>query len=298
VKIGIPRGFYYFSYPALWETYFAGLGFEPVVSGRTTRKTLELATTRTESEHCLPHKIFDGHVLSLLDRVDALFIPRIISMMKGHICCPRFGALPDAVRAGIGSGHRIITAEINETKEPLAKTLVRLAQELDVSRRVARSAVEAGLAAMDRALSEEAAREHAPSDRKRFLILGHPYTLHDAFVAEPILKKLTSLGLSVERMTFEEKGFKPDLILWCTFHKMYRRLQRLDMDTYAGAIQITTFNCGTDSMMTERFRRMCRKIGVPYLLLMVDEHTGRAGVDTRLEAFVDSLAWKAQESAS
>jgi predicted nucleotide-binding protein (sugar kinase/HSP70/actin superfamily) len=28
------------------------------------------------------------------------------------------------------------------------------------------------------------------------------------------------------------------------------------------------------------------------MLLMVDEHTGKAGVDTRLEAFVDSLSWQ------
>jgi predicted nucleotide-binding protein (sugar kinase/HSP70/actin superfamily) len=73
---------------------------------------------------------------------------------------------------------------------------------------------------------------------------------------------------------------------------MYRKLQQLDMHTYAGVIQLSTFNCGTDAMMTERFRRMCKHNGVPYLLLMLDEHSGRAGVDTRLEAFVDSLAWK------
>jgi Uncharacterized protein conserved in bacteria len=73
---------------------------------------------------------------------------------------------------------------------------------------------------------------------------------------------------------------------------MYRKLQSLDMHVYAGVIQISTFNCGADSMMTERFRRMCKHNGVPYMLLMVDEHTGNAGVDTRLEAFVDSLSWQ------
>jgi len=28
------------------------------------------------------------------------------------------------------------------------------------------------------------------------------------------------------------------------------------------------------------------------LILMVDEHSGQAGLETRLEAFVDSLMWK------
>jgi predicted nucleotide-binding protein (sugar kinase/HSP70/actin superfamily) len=95
----------------------------------------------------------------------------------------------------------------------------------------------------------------------------------------------------VEMMTFEEHNIKPGEILWCTFNKMNSRLKNLDMNKYAGVIQITTFNCGTDSMMTERFRRESRHSKIPYMLLMIDEHTGKAGIDTRLEAFVDSLSW-------
>jgi predicted nucleotide-binding protein (sugar kinase/HSP70/actin superfamily) len=93
-------------------------------------------------------------------------------------------------------------------------------------------------------------------------------------------------------MTFGDNDIAPGNMLWCVFNKMHRKLQSLDMQVYAGVIQISTFNCGADSMMTERFRRMCKHNGVPYMLLMVDEHTGKAGVDTRLEAFVDSLSWQ------
>lgn len=292
MKIGIPKGFYYYSYPGLWETYFSALGHEPVVSGRSTRKTLERASTLSETEHCLPHKIFDGHVLSLLGDVDTLFVPRVLSMMKGHICCPRFGALPEATRAALAGDTPILSMEINETVEPLEKSLMRLGKELGANKKTAKKAVQDGLAAWHRNEAADAEKQHAPADEKKFLILGHPYTLHDSFIADPILKKLKSIGAVAELMTFEQKGLEPDLILWCTFHKMHERLLHLDMDTYAGAIQITTFNCGADSMMTERFRRECRRAKVPYMLLMVDEHTGKAGVDTRLEAFVDSISWK------
>lgn len=292
MRIGIPRSFYYYAYPGLWESYFSGLGFEVVVSDRTSRQTLELAAAVTESEHCLPHKIFDGHVRSLLDRVDAVFIPRIISMTKGHICCPRFGALPDGTQARIACGHKIITLEINETVESLERSLLRLSRELGCCGRVAKQAIVKAMFAWKSQEEAELRRKQALGATQRYLLLGHPYTLHDDYIVGPVASKLKQLGVCVELMSFERQELKPDFIRWCSFHKMYHKLLDLDLGLYAGVVQLTTFNCGADSMMTERFRRICRRNGIPYLLLMLDEHTGRAGIDTRIEAFVDSLQWK------
>lgn len=293
MKIGIPRAFYYHSYPGLWESFFRGLGCEPVVSPQSTQKTLETAAHRTESENCLPQKLFDGHVLSLMDSVDALFVPRIHSIVKAHNCCPRFGALLDATRAGIAREMRLVSIDINETATPLPKTLFRLARKtFGVRRKTARLAVEEAFSVMHRRLSEEAEKEQQHCDKKKFLLLGHPYTLHDRFIAEPVVSKLKLLQVPLERMTFGDDNIAPGDILWCVFNKMYRKLQRIDARAYAGVIQISTFNCGADSMMTERFRRICRHKGLPYMLLMVDEHTGKTGLDTRLEAFADSIFWQ------
>jgi predicted nucleotide-binding protein (sugar kinase/HSP70/actin superfamily) len=39
--------------------------------------------------------------------------------------------------------------------------------------------------------------------------------------------------------------------------------------------------------------RFCRRQGkTPFLYLTVDEHTGEAGLQTRVEAFLDMLAWR------
>jgi predicted nucleotide-binding protein (sugar kinase/HSP70/actin superfamily) len=297
LKIGIPRAFYFHSYPGLWGTLFRLLGHQPVVSPRSSRTLLDLASSRTETENCLPQKLFDGHLLFLLDRVDALFVPRVLSIVKGHLCCPRFGALPDATRAGIARDANLLTIEINATREPLAKTLIPFARQLGAGRRAAKQAVAQALAAMAMRQLKEALRQQAPHSSRKFLLLGHPYTLNDRFIADPVVCKLEQLGAPVERMTFEDNEIEPGLIMWCIFNKMHRKLEHLDMHTYAGVIQLSTFNCGADSMMTERFRRMCRHRGVPYMLLMVDEHCGKAGLDTRIEAFVDSLSWQRSEMA-
>ncbi len=297
MKIGIPRAFYYHSYPRLWECFFRRLGHEPVVSSQSTQKTLEIACAQTETENCLPQKLFDGHLLSLIDSVDAIFVPRILSIVNGHNCCPRFGALLDATRAGIARGVPLISIEINETAAPLSKTLLRLARTLEADRKTAKLAVKEAFEAMEQHHREEAQRQQEQCGNRKFLLLGHPYTLHDHFIADPIIQKMKKLEAPLELMTFADNNIKPGDILWCVFNKMYRKLQCIDTRAYAGVIQISTFNCGADSMMVERFQRVCKHKGVPYMLLMVDEHTGKAGVDTRLEVFVDSLSWQRAKAA-
>lgn len=298
MKIGIPRAFYYHFYPGLWECFFRRLGCEPLVSSRSTQKTLEAAAHLTESENCLPQKLFDGHALSLMESVDALFVPRIHSIVKAHNCCPRFGALLDATRAGIARGIPLVSIDINETAMPLSKTLFRLArQTFGARRKTAHLAVKEAFSVMHRHLAGEADRQQKNCGQPKLLILGHPYTLHDHFIGEPVISKLKQIQIPLERMTFEDGNIVPGDILWCVFNKMYRKLQRTDTRACAGVIQISTFNCGADSMMTERFRRICRHKGLPYMLLMVDEHRGRTGLDTRLEAFADSLSWRQTEMA-
>ena len=289
MRIGIPRGFYFYSYPGLWEAFFRGIGMEPILSGESSGKTLELACS--ESEHCLAHKIFDGHLKSLQGQVDAVFIPRVLSLKKLHICCAKFGALPDASRLGVAAFCPVISAELNENKEPLQQTLKRLAGDLGVNRVMAQQGVLTALAAMAQEKEKQKAAAHnLPTGR--FLLLGHPYTLEDKFISGPVKNKLAALGLPVELMTFGEGPREPSPVRWCTFNSIYHRLVELDMSRYAGVIQISTFNCGPDSVMVDKYRRICRSRGIPYLLLMVDEHTASAGIETRLEAFCDSVQWK------
>ena len=72
---------------------------------------------------------------------------------------------------------------------------------------------------------------------------------------------------------------------------MLHQLETLDASRFAGVVQITTFNCGCDAMMIELLREVAKKRRLPYLVLVVDEHTAEVGAQTRLEAFVDSLAF-------
>jgi predicted nucleotide-binding protein (sugar kinase/HSP70/actin superfamily) len=296
-KIGLPRSFYYYQYPALWETFFAALGIETVLSPPSRAETIAAAASFTESEHCLAHKIFDGHLLFLADKADALFIPRLISMTRRHICCAKFGALPDASRAllmspAIGITVPVLSPEINENRTPLYKTLSSFAVTLGAGKQAARVAAESALGAMEQAWRMKIRANEALPETGRFLLLGHPYTLEDPFIAGAIKDKLADMAAPVETMTFEPSPILPSFIRWCTFSKTHRKLRDLDTARYRGVIQISTFNCGPDSIFADVFRRICIKRGLSFLALTLDEHTGFSGIETRLEAFADSLGWQ------
>jgi predicted nucleotide-binding protein (sugar kinase/HSP70/actin superfamily) len=60
-----------------------------------------------------------------------------------------------------------------------------------------------------------------------------------------------------------------------------------------GLIHVTPFNCTPEVVAQSALVALKREQGVPVLTLSFDEQTGRAGVMTRLEAFVDML-WAAR----
>ncbi len=287
--IGIPKTLYYYIYPDLWETFFRTLGVEVLLSETSTTRTIERASLISEAEHCLPIKMFDAHLAEVVEMADVVFVPRLLSGMKEHIACPKLGALPDAARADIARGKTVLTVDINENTTPLAKSLRSLGRMMGAKKRAVDRAVAEAIRALTAALEKRAAPP--PSERKRFLFLGHPYNLHDPFISGPIVGKLRDMKVDVEMVSFGARDLRPDPIRWDTCSEMYHKLLTLSRSEYGGVIQISSFNCGCDSIVNEFYRELLKEKGIPYLILVKDEHSAQAGVDTRLEAFVDSIGW-------
>lgn len=56
------------------------------------------------------------------------------------------------------------------------------------------------------------------------------------------------------------------------------------LDKVNGVIFLSTFPCGLDSLVNEL---VLRKLNKPYLNLILDDLGGIAGMETRIESFVD-----------
>jgi predicted nucleotide-binding protein (sugar kinase/HSP70/actin superfamily) len=57
-----------------------------------------------------------------------------------------------------------------------------------------------------------------------------------------------------------------------------------------GLLSVSAFGCAPDSVMSSVLAQTARQAQVPHMALVLDEHSGEAGLVTRLEAFVDMLA--------
>ncbi|HEY6010814.1 MAG TPA: acyl-CoA dehydratase activase-related protein [Nitrospirota bacterium] len=292
LRIGIPRMFAYHIYPRLWETFFRELGLEPVVSGPTTIRTVETASQISESEHCLPNKLFDAHLAELLPGTDAVFVPRVLSTIKGHISCPRFGPLPDAARADICRERMVLTIDLDESRLPLSKSLALLGKQLNGQKSRIQAAADTALRAMETA-KKQRRKLRGKKAGLRFLLVGHPYVIHEDFFAGPILRKLETMDVEVDVLSFSGNAPASSFILWSTANQIYHEMTALSPAVYDGVIQLTVFNCGCDSMMIDTYRNVMKEKRVPFMYLMLDEHPAQSGMDTRVEAFVDSLRWRA-----
>jgi predicted nucleotide-binding protein (sugar kinase/HSP70/actin superfamily) len=72
----------------------------------------------------------------------------------------------------------------------------------------------------------------------------------------------------------------------------------MDNDSIDGMLSLTAFGCGVDSLAGEFIERYARKYyKKPYMVLNIDEHTGDAGFNTRIEAFFDLLDWRYKSAA-
>ncbi len=289
--IGLPRALIYYLHPALWETFFREAGFPVVVSAATDRHMVERAGLVSEPEHCLPVKMLDAHLDSLTGKVDRVFVPRILSTRRGHIACPKLSALPDAVQAQFGDRFQVLTTDVDEGRVSIERMLERLGRRLDVSGDGLRQAIRCAVAAMTAALQDGTANRAVDASvaDKRFLLIGHPYNIHDDYMAGPVRRKLERLGMTVERLGFERDAVIAGPVQWDTCSVMLEKLRRMQPGAYAGVIALSSFNCGCDSIVGNLLRAFATERQIPFMTLVLDEHSAQAGLDTRLEAFVDSI---------
>ena len=292
MTIGMPRGLVFYKYQAFFRSFLEELGAEIVVSPETNKQILDEGTSRCVDDACLPVKIFHGHVSWLKDKCDAVFLPRLIGVRHKEYICPMFCGLNEMVSAGIGGLPRLIDAPIYSLERI---DLMKWAQKT-------------GRAVTDDPKQIKPAFRHAyqlysgtesgfndTGYRLKVGLLGHAYNLYDRYVNMDIKRKLNDAGIGV--VTGEYIG-KTDID--CAVEQLFKKpFWTYARDYYGaavtlkqtggadGVIYLSSFACGVDSVVAELIKNELN--GYPFMILKLDEHTGQAGFDTRLEAFSDLL---------
>lgn len=295
MKIGLPQAFIYYKHPGLWEDFFRALGMAVVLSGPTNRDILEAGVRITESESCLPVKVYYGHCQKLLnEKIDILFSPRYISLKKERLGCPKFFALADVIPYMFKTKVKICAPYVNLAEKDLAGTMIGVAQKLGLTEEKAELAVTAALAKESKRQQEKERqfKRAINSSRPIVLLISHPYNLYDRFVNADLVRQLQRLGvetLMIDWVPIRKHHDQDFFFHWDFAEEMLDQIDEVMGQGIAGGLQVSTFNCGCDSVIKEFVEKKFKQTRRPYMPLILDEHTAEAGIKTRLEAFVDTL---------
>lgn len=292
--VGICRALHAYDFLEQWQRFITGLGLEVVVSEPTDRSMVEAGARIAPAELCLPAKVFLGHVLTLKDRVDTLFIPRFVCRkMRGDrfYGCPKALALPDMTRALIPGLPRVVELVIDERESSEERSYQSMASGLGVNGTRWKQALDASRRLPK---ARTVAIPGVKNGGVRIGVVGHSYLVHDDVLSMGMLDKLARAEVEVvlpgSVRPDEEK--RPEFVPnWMFELDLIDAASGMIDAGVEGLLLASSFACGTSPVTNSIVRRMVRtrKPSIPVLEVYFDEHSAEAGLTTRLESFVDLL---------
>jgi predicted nucleotide-binding protein (sugar kinase/HSP70/actin superfamily) len=320
MRIGIPRTLTYYAYYPLWDRFLKDLGCQVVVSDRTSKQVLDDGVKFAVNDACIPIKLFHGHVQNLKDKADLIFVPRMMNLTREKTVtyCPKFLGLPDMLRASMEDLPPIIDLKIDmrdrwkQRQQEFERIGIMLgarqwkvnlafhramAYNKEYNKRISstREPVNAIEILLDKAVLPK-----PPSNPIRLAVVGYPYLLYDDFVSAGLIDKLLKMGIETltpemvpERTRDKMARRLPKNLFWTFSNQVVRSaIYYLEKGNIDGIIHVTAFGCGPDSMVGKLIELEAKEKTIPFICVSLDEHTGEAGVLTRLEAFVDMLRYR------
>lgn len=304
MKVGIPRAFLYYKYHVLWETFFEELGIEYIVSPETNKEIMKQGMKYSIDEACLPHKIYLGHVEYLIDKCDYILVPRIATLGgTKDIVCSRFQAIYDVVKNTFREKDlKLLYYSIDIlNKDTELKAFLKMGKFLGKNKaQILKAYYIAKQAEKTTKLLElNEQKRNLESNNLKILVISHPYNIYDQYIGKPVLDTLKELdctpilGFVVEEKKAREEAKIISKTLPWTFNKELVGAISLYKDKIDGIILVSAFPCGPDSLVNEMILRRLKD--KPIITLVLDAQEGTAGMETRLESFVDIIRLKEEK---
>lgn len=316
----------YYRYGVMWRTFFEELGLKVLVSSDTDRAVLEAGDAVSIDECCLASKVYLGHVAELIGKVDAIFIPAFGSGNIRSGFCTKYQSLPDMVRNTFrnqlaSNGTQILSIFIDDATKPrqLREEYLNLANMLGAAPKDAHRAYKRAMKAQRKADTRRAqtqqeslelieqykkvvAADPTSIEAKQapmpILVVGHPYVTHDEFIAGDVTRSIEEAGgfvLYADETNHErtnKRSFEfSETLPWEINRELVGSLLELK-DKVAGVVILSAFPCGPDSLFADALVRDVHDL--PILRLTLDAQSGNAGVQTRVESFMDILTYQAK----
>jgi predicted CoA-substrate-specific enzyme activase len=307
-RIGLNRSFMVHTYYPLYATFFNELGFKTVLPDVYAQEGID----QRGAPFCYPGELSHGFFHTLLhmdDPPDFIFLPhfKALPVTNGNSSsqvCPFVQGetfyLQTTFREKLDDlkrkGTLVLSPLLNFSKglESAKKPLIETARHMGMSRKTARIAFEKALQQQKKCTAEmQAIGKRALAELEAeptgigVVIFARPYNglVEEAHMGIP--NKLASRGVRVIPLDFlmldgEESRRH---MYWGMGQLILKAARIVQKHPQLFGTFITNFSCGPDSFLIGYFRELMGS--KPSLTLELDSHTADAGLETRIEAFLD-----------
>jgi len=293
-RIGIPRALTTHSLYPLYSTFFRELGLEVVLSGVDSAGWM-----KANSAFCFPVQIAHGAVLDLATGgTDLIFLPHVNRMPKPEgtrdsYLCPITQASPYFISKAFPHVHFLSPVlnfahgyEACDAMVEMASS--RLSFSKPVAEEAYREAVRMQVETEQsmRRLGQQALSDALNDGQPTIILVGRSYNTFPPEASLSVARKLSSMGIRVipcdclpQEQTGPTSWYYPNIIINAV--ELAKRHPRLFL------LYVSNFSCTIDAFI---YSVLASKLGSkPYLILEIDAHTADAGIQTRLEAFLDII---------
>ncbi len=299
--IGIVTSLYTATAYPLYSHFFTNLGLQVVTSDAVEVSGVEEAG----APFCLPVLQSHGLIKDLLIKdPDLIFVPHVRSTVSSgqngmNSTCPLVQGEPYYLKATFHDAlaPKLVT-EVLEFDKPaqLRKAFVSMGSKLGFSGRKSGEAFERAWLVFQ-ALGEEFKQQGQQvlqgldTEETAIVLLGRAYNAFTSLGNMGVPQKFASRGYTVIPFDHlplaQAEGEAVDRMYWASGEGILRAAELIRDNPNLFGVYVTNFSCGPDSFIIEQFRNIMGQ--KPFLTLEFDSHTADAGVDTRVDAFLDVI---------
>jgi predicted CoA-substrate-specific enzyme activase len=305
--VGMNRSFLINTYFPFFNKFFAELGFRLTLPSKQD----PTGSDQQGSAFCYPVEIAHNYAPILLEEnPDFIFLPHFSGLAiekKDHTSCAcvLVQSEPYYLRTAFPAfenNDKVIYQELDfskshtEDREAFIKIAKKLGVDLSKIDKALNAASEAQQEFTDdiREVGRQglAAIEQDPK-KIAVVLFGRAYNSFASVANKGIPVKFASRDVTVipfDMLPYcNEKLAEDDNMYWAMGQIILKGTRFVEKHPQLYGVYITNFSCGPDSFLVSYFRDiMGRK---PSLTLELDSHTADAGLETRIEAFLDIIRY-------
>lgn len=314
--IGIPRVLEFWSSLPFWKAFFTSIGYKVIVSKQSDYPLFERGLHSVPSDTiCFPAKLAHGHILDLIDKkADRIFFPMFIALPSDHskfkatAVCPVVQGYPsvcqntDAPEKNYGVPMDNPIFHWFNTKMRTKQTITWFHDNWNIPKNILKKAIkeaEKALHTYESTLIAEGQKildDVRAQDSFAVVIAGRPYHA-DGLVNHNVASHFTSMGIPVMTTESLPGVYNQDIPKATRMevkNSFHMRMLGVTMiaadDPSIELVQIVSFGCGHDSILTDEMNRILHtKSSKELLMLKLDEGDARGPVSIRVKSFIETV---------